>query len=486
MRALLMVCLLLSLTVSAHSQSSSAKPQVPIVSGTYNPSQTYPRVFTTQAELNALVARITAPSSYSAARFRDLSAKIKADLQSHIDWNETYSGCRQKTYLFAFSYEPQEAQFIPTLRTDLATPVGSDPPAGAAVVAARLALYAALVQAGAKPPPDAPTAATASVLAKQILLAWADHGFRDASGAFRSLASFTCDDAGKPFDGANAQTGLALSLGRGALYSVQAQDLLSSLHVLDPNETRRLGAFHRALSELIRESSNKFDSNPHLACERYANGQANATAALLAIARLLDDGAAFQAVLRGNGASVAVPWVLLFDRALHGDEEHPPECYPNHGPDALTSRPSYVTAVIAPGEINDRYRNANALQGIGYATFTLERMIDAAEVLRRAGFDPYGYRGAHGQSIQLSLDYYACFGQKPGFGQTVSPGDAASCRNGAQYLGKVVDGVDRLVVFGAGQFSADLTLDGLEPAAKVAARNGPFSTDALLFGKWRD
>jgi hypothetical protein len=52
-----------------------------------------------------------------------------------------------------------------------------------AIVAAGAALYAALVAAGADPPSGAPPADEATGLAKRILLAWADHGFRDAHRA---------------------------------------------------------------------------------------------------------------------------------------------------------------------------------------------------------------------------------------------------------------------------------------------------------------
>jgi hypothetical protein len=37
--------------------------------------------------------------------------------------------------------------------------------------------------------------------------------------------------------------------------------------------------------------------------------------------------------------------------------------------------------------------------------FTLERLVDAAEALRIAGFDPYGYRGLHKQSLELAMSY---------------------------------------------------------------------------------
>jgi hypothetical protein len=38
---------------------------------------------------------------------------------------------------------------------------------------------------------------------------------------------------------------------------------------------------------------------------------------------------------------------------------------------------------------DDRYRNENPAQGIGYPMFTLERLLDAAEIMRNAGLDFY-------------------------------------------------------------------------------------------------
>jgi len=53
-------------------------------------------------------------------------------------------------------------------------------------------------------------------------------------------------------------------------------------------------------------------------------------------------------------------------------------------------------------------------QGIGYPMFTLERLFDCAEVLRVAGFDSYGYRGLHKQSLEMAMQYYSCFAQGAG------------------------------------------------------------------------
>jgi hypothetical protein len=141
---------------------------------------------------------------------------------------------------------------------------------------------------------------------------------------------------------------------------------------------------------------------------------------------------------------------------------------------------------VAPGEIDDRFRNKDAAQGIGYAMFTLERLFDTAEILRNAGFDPYGCHGTHRQSLEMAVQYYACYAKGAGFNKVVSAENSGSCPNAAQYYGKVVNGVDRNVVIGAYRFPQNEATAASEQAAKVSSSSGAFSLDAIFFGKWRD
>jgi len=441
---------------------------LPALSGDYHSLAAHPRVFTTAADLSDLVLRINRPASYSKQRFSQLAAQISRDLATQIDWDATYAGCRVKTYLLAFSYEPQEPGFIATLLVDTKPRRGTQPPSGAAVVASRAALYATLVQAGATAPPGAPSGAAAAALAKRILLAWADHGFRNDQGGYRSVASFNCDDDGKLDLKGDAGTGLPLTLGRGVIYSVQAQDLLQSLNVLDASEVSRLNAFHSAIFDLIRQSDNKRSSVYLASCDRFSNHQANAAVGLLAIARLLDDSSRFKAALDDDDPQIplVLPWTQYFDHAIYGKNDSPISCYKNSGPDSMTSHPSYETSVVAPGEVEDRYRNAYPAQGIGYPMFSLERLIDAAEIMQIAGLDAYGYRGRHQQSIEMAIQYYACYAKGAGFGKVVTAANPGSCPDAAQYDGKVVNGVDPLVVFGAYRFPENNAITAVETAAK--------------------
>jgi hypothetical protein len=103
-----------------------------------------------------------------------------------------------------------------------------------------------------------------------------------------------------------------------------------------------------------------------------------------------------------------------------------------------------------------------------------------------AGFDPYRYRGAHGQSIEMAVQYYACFAKGAGLYKTVTQENSGSCLNAAQYYGRLVNGVDRMLLVGAERFSGNKSITGLEADAQKAASGRASSTDAILFGKWRD
>ena len=461
---------------------------LPRLAGSYHRLTESPGVFVTAAELKDLAARINHPGSYSMERFGQLAAQVKRDLGSGINWDVTYSGPDGGIYQYAFSYEPQDHHEAQT-RAALKLSADARAPAGAAIVASRLALYAALVTAGATPPLGAPSADEAVALAKRILLVWADHVFRDASGRFKTLGSFTRDGHGR------SESGLGLVLGRGVIYSVHAQDLLQFVDALNADEARRLDALHGTLFELIRQSANVSFAGigfPYSECSRYTNIATNAVVALLATARLLNDESKFNAVLYGGDPSIPmlVSWTQLFDHVIYGQSEGPsPECVNNHDADSLTSlnnHQDYQTQTTVPGEIADRFRNFNPGQGIGYPMFTLERLVDSAEILRNAGFDPYGYHGAHRQSIEMAMQYYACFAKDAGFYKVVTVENSGACPNAAQYYGKLVNGVDRNVLIGAYRFPNDAVITDLEQTAKVSSSSGAFSLDAILFGKWRD
>jgi hypothetical protein len=461
----------------------------PKLAGRYVRLAEHPGVFTTRSELNALAKQINVPGSYSAKRFHQLAAQVKRDVSGRNEWGAAYSGCNLDIYTYAFSYEPQT-----THNVDHATKVSSalglnpnsTPPAGAAVVASRLALYAALLKAGATLAAGEPSAEQAAAIGKQILVAWSAHGFQDGHGRILSIPSQFCDDDGRSNVGTTAGAGLAVA--RGVIYSVQAQDLLMYVGTLSDADAKQINAFHSAMYELLRNALNYNFSFHAWACDHFSNHAANQLTGLLALARILDNQQKIEAVLYGRDKSISVtlPWTSFFERAIYGNGDKVNACYANKGPDGDMSKPFFQTVTVAPGEIDDRYRNADASQGIGYPMFTLERLLDAAELLRGAGYDAYGYHGIHGQSIETATAYYGCYAKTARFGKTITPENSHTCPDAAQYYGKIVNGVDRMITVAALRFPQNQSITDLEPQAKTTSASGPFSLDAILFGKWRD
>jgi hypothetical protein len=470
----------------------------PALAGAFRRLARHPRVFMTESDLEDLATRINSPGTFSAQSFARLTRKVKADLAAKVDWDAAYSGCDMEIYLRGFSFEPKPAygndRTEDELRAAMNVRPGEAPPHGAAVVASRLALYAALLEAGAIAPPDAPTSQEAVALVKRILLAWADRGFRDEHGNFRRSQSQICDldPTGRPVVTQFGQFVGALTPARGVIYSIHAQDLLQGLHALTPQEEVRLSAFHREMHDWIRSTSNEeFNVNMRwkYSDEVYNNQFACHLVALLAAARLLDDEKGVEAALYGGEgeSTVILPWVALFDHIIYGPSDTPLlNITPNSTDDPLTSRPAYTTRVVAAGEINDRYRNSNPAQGIGYSMGTLEWLFNAAEILQIAGFEPYGYRGAHNQSIEMATQYYACYGKYVGFYKTVTAENARACPDYQQYVGKIVNDVESPVLIGAYRFPRNDAITGVEAAARAAWSSPAHSLDATRFGRWRN
>jgi hypothetical protein len=462
----------------------------PTLSGAYQSSPQHPRIFATQADLKDLATRINSAGTFSSQSFGRLTARIKSDLASNIDWDSVYSGCDIDIYLRAFSIESKggyagEIRGEEQLRAATNVRAGAAAPAGAAIVASRLALYAALVKAGATVAADAPTAGQATLLAKKILLAWADHGFRGQNGDFFRKPDQFCNASGKRvFPG-------ALQISRGVIYTIHAQDLLQSLHALSPEEETRLNSFQGAMYDWIRNTRNEEvsvamkSSHPD---EVYSNQTENHLVALLAAARLLDDKPRFNAALYGGDTAIRIslPWTQLFNYVMYGVSDTPLlRITPNSSDDPRQSSAAYSTKIAAPGEINDRFRDLNPLQGIGYPVYTLEHLYDSAEILRIAGLDAYGYRGFRQQSIEMATQYYACYARHAGFYKTVTAENAKACPDCQQYIGKVVNDVESVVLIGAYRFPGNPAITELETAARAEAARQD-ALDAIRFGRWRE
>jgi len=430
--------------------------------------------------------------------FGALAHRVGHDLAAKVDWEATYAGCDLEIYLRGFSYEQKPAYGNDRSEAELHAAMnarpGLAPPHGAAIVAARAALYAALVTVGADPLSGAPSADEATGLAKRILLAWADHGFRDEHGAFRLTEQQYCDldPNGKPVVTQFGTFVGALTHARGVIYSVQAQDLLQGIGAVTSAEQARLDAFHHNMFDVIRSINNEeYDVNMRwkYSDEVYNNQFVGHLTALLAIARLFDDEPDVETALYGGSGvrTVTLPWVELFDHVIYGPNDTPLlNITPNSSVDPLQSHPAYTTAIVAAGEINDRYRNSNPAQSIGYAMGSLKGLYMAAELMNIAGLNAYAYRGAHGQSLEMATRYYACFAKFAGFAKIVTADNSRDCPDARQYVGKIVNDVETNVVIGIYRFPDDDVLGALDVPAKEVLARSAFQPEPILFGKWRD
>jgi hypothetical protein len=478
---------------SSWNGAAAQKPQpiLPALGGSYHSPVEHPNVFMTPSELKDLVSRINTNSSFSSNMFEHLTNKVEADLTANVDWGAAYSGCDINTYLRMFAIESaggysNEVRSESQLKQAANIAGNMSPPKGAAVVAARASLYAALLDAGAIPLSNAPSQDQAVRLAKEILTAWAEKGFRAGDGNdFLKSPSQFCD-GGKTNIGAETTVGLQVS--RGAIYTVFAQDLLMGMHNADNNFVKNMNTFHMAIYDILRNSHNFDFSNRsawHKDCERYSNHIGNQLAGLLATARILNDRDRFFAPLNGSIPSIPIslPWVQYVNVAIYGENSKPNDCYPNVV-DGQPNRTSFDTPSTSLGEIDDRYRNANPEQGIGYPMFALNRLYLVAELLQNAGFDPYHYRARNGQSIESAMRFYSCYAKSAGFGQTVNIANSGNCSNFPQYNGKIVKGVAENIVIAAYRFPNDEVIDNLERNAKTFAESSLL--DPILFGKWNN
>jgi hypothetical protein len=86
----------------------------------------------------------------------------------------------------------------------------------------------------------------------------------------------------------------------------------------------------------------------------------------------------------------------------------------------------------------------------------------------------------------MATAYYACYVKGAGFSAQITPENSGSCPDAEQYYGKIVNGVERMIVIRALRFPEDRAITSVEAAAKKAASSGVFSLDSILFGRWRD
>jgi hypothetical protein len=109
---------------------------------------------------------------------------------------------------------------------------------------------------------------------------------------------------------------------------------------------------------------------------------------------------------------------------------------------------------------------------------SMQGLYIAAEITKNSGLDAYGYRGAHGQSLEMATRYYACFARSAGLAKVITAENSGDCPNAAQYLGVIVNGVEANVLIGAYRCPDDDELIALGGPAKAAFLKSAFSLGA--------
>ena len=358
--------------------TSGGSTTLPTIPDPY-PTTTHPHVyFSEQDFLNLLSQRNALEVS---AALSSLEKRVQNDVNNPTTYTTPYSGTDINAYL-ELTYE-----------------VGS-----AARTAADLATYSYLVSANRGY--GSPTLAqSARDLGKRILLVWAQSGFRDAQGNFRSdINTYYDSSVTDATPGTNAaKFDIGLVIGRGMPYWADAQDLLMAQNAFSNAELTTLSTFANNLFTLAETAGNYRATNSNLDCNRYSNHASITVSGLLALASLLQDPERLQNVALGTGSGIVIPWTTEMQKNIYGQGDPLLNCAPNDG------TVYQQTSTVTPGEIDDRYR-AQPYQGLsGYPVFSLNYLLLGAQIMQRAGLSGFGFVGDHQETLQSAADYYSYY-----------------------------------------------------------------------------
>jgi hypothetical protein len=364
-----------------HSHASEAQQHnktaiaPPMLTGSYRDAPAiHPYVFTNRGKLEALLRARTSITDAALARLEATATKLVANQQALAT---SYDGCDIDQYTSRFAAGPDSA----------------------VEAISSLALYAYLASLemgyGQKE-----LKSKAESAAKAIMFSWLRRGFR-IKGTFRGDPHQYCSAVPENNKIANVLVGLLA--GRAMPYWVQGQDLLTAVGAFTPSEQAELDHFLVQFDALILEAANEKANEEKLSCEVYNNQTIANILGMLAIARLRNDGKGLRAAAYGEGGSVVLPWTSQIQGSIYGMHDSKRSCF-----DAATSNRSkfFEISTVAPGEIVDRYR-AGTYQTFGYTLGALDNLLLSAKILEQSGYQSFNYEGTKGQSILLSLRYYA-------------------------------------------------------------------------------
>ena len=383
------------------ARSMSAVYDVPPLQGTYKaPDITqHPFVFGSKAQMEALLADRSTHTNIQLA-LQNLEQNVNQEIGNGSAYTTPYNGNDITQYITKFSYGDDEA--------NNATSVASD-----------CAMYSYLHSLDPTYGNDA-TAKQAQDLSKNILLNWANGGFpRDKNGKVtENIFQFN----GEP-DGL-APPDVALQIGRGMPAWTNAQDLLMAQGAFSSGEQQQLNGFLGGLYNLMKVGNNYTTENDWGSTyrTRFSNRQSNALLGMLSIAALQGNRSEIEDLAYGAKGDILDPFTRQVDGNIYGINDHVgnnsgttgPSNDGAKGPDNSqpTGSPSeYQISTAAPGEVTDRERMGLG-KVFGYPLWSLQQLSLCASILDQYGFNASGYKGNHGQSIQLGMEYYSHYFSK--------------------------------------------------------------------------
>lgn len=256
---------------------------------------------------------------------------------------------------------------------------------------------------------DTASGTAAHDAAVKIISAWVNGGFVDASGTkITAFTQFTSKGVYNPSVGVRVE----LEIGRGVSVWVDAIDLLEGDGLLDVATAKAFYNNAIQLGQLLLPAvnfhfTNTTTSYPNTGCARFDNQSWQGVLAIAAVARLSDN-VTIENALAGqdNGKLLDVSVPMQIEGNFYGNNDRPRTCSPqSYGPASITGL--YQTTVVAPGEVVDRIRDGSVVDPLGYPFDLLSQAVETVDIMDAAGYDAVDFTGPLGQSLKLTLDYYA-------------------------------------------------------------------------------
>ena len=290
------------------------------------------------------IIALTNSSSPIAVQSLALLSRQTSDALEHLnDFESPATGCDLKVYLDRFSIRPH----------------------GAAPAAATLATYSYVHTVTGGRWGDEALSEQAKAGAAKIIDAWSRGSFINGEKPLIAPSEFCAYDK---LSASQVGSLVALQVGRGMTYFVQALDLLK---VSSSQSSPSTQAFVKRQKSLVLASL-QLHLSDHLECQRYDNQTSAELLSLAMMASYLGDVGELRA-LASAGQRISLPAEV--QNTIYGRGEKPRLCYTAAAPGTYFQIDS-----VEPGEIVDRFRAA-PYQTFGYTLGSLRTMLMLEKLL---------------------------------------------------------------------------------------------------------